>query len=194
MLAGKGFREVINLSGGIKAWDGRKAIGDLEQGLVLFSGKESPEETLAVAYSLEAGLREFYLEMKQKVKNEKARELFHKLSTIEAKHQQRVFEIYRMLTSTRMDEDEFAREKVFPAMEGGLTTQEYLAIYQPDMEVVMEIISFAMAIEAQALDLYQRAAERAEIDVSKKALVQIAEEERIHLELLGKLLEEGAAG
>ncbi len=42
--------------------------------------------------------------------------------------------------------------------EGGLTTQEYLAVYQPDIEVV-------------------------------KALIQIAEEERTHLELLSRLFE-----
>jgi len=189
MLAGKGFSEVINLSGGIKAWKGRKAIGEVEQGLALFSGKESPEETLVVAYSLEAGLRELYLEMMQAVKNGKIRELFEKLSVIEAKHQQRVYEAYRTLTGTRMSQDEFTREKVFPAMEGGLTTQEYLTIYQPDMEVMEEVVSLAMAIEAQALDLYQRAAERAENDDGKKVLIQIAEEERTHLELLGRLFE-----
>jgi rubrerythrin len=189
MLAGKGFSNVINLTGGIKAWNGRKAIGDLEQGMSLFSGKESPEETLVVAYSLEAGLRECYLEMMQTVKNEKVRALFEKLSAIEAKHQQRVYEAYRAMTGTRMDEEEFAREKVFPAMEGGLTTKEYLTIYQPDLEMPVEVISFAMAIEAQALDLYQRAAERAELEESKKALMQIAEEERTHLELLGGLME-----
>ena len=189
MLAGKGFSEVINLTGGIKAWNGRKAIGEVEQGLALFSGKESPEDILVAAYSLESGLRELYLEMRQAVKSEKIRGLFEKLSVIEAKHQQRVYETYRTLTGTRMNQDEFTREKVFPAMEGGLTTQEYLAIYQPDMEVEEEVISFAMAIEAQALDLYQRVAERAENDDSKKVLIQIAEEERTHLELLGRLFE-----
>ena len=42
---------------------------------------------------------------------------------------------------------------------------------------------------AQALDLYQRAAESAKTDDSKKALLQIAGEERTHLALLGKLFE-----
>ena len=88
-----------------------------------------------------------------------------------------------------MNQDEFTREKVFPAMEGGLTTREYLTIYQPDMEVMEEVVSLAMAIEAQALDLYRRAAERAENDDGKKVLIRIAEEECTHLELLGRLFE-----
>ena len=190
MLAGKGFDQVINMSGGIKAWNSEKAIGGEEQGLELFSGKETPEETLVVAYSLEAGLQEFYLTMAPKVKHEAARKLFEKLSTIEVKHQQRIFDEYVALTASSMTREEFAREKVMPAMEGGLTTEEYMALYKPDVEVVEEVISLAMAIEAQAFDLYQRAAQRAEKAASQKMLYQIAGEERAHLEQLGKLFDQ----
>jgi rubrerythrin len=74
-------------------------------------------------------------------------------------------------------------------MEGGLTTEEYLDLYQPDLEVVEEVISLAMAIEAQALDHYQRAADRAGFEDSRDALLQIANEESTHLAMLGKLFE-----
>lgn len=99
MLAGKGFKEVFNLSGGIKAWNSEKAFGPQELGLELFSAKESPEETLIVAYSLEEGLREFYLSMVPKVKNENARQLFEKLSLIEVKHQDRIYDEYKKIRS-----------------------------------------------------------------------------------------------
>ncbi len=190
MLAGKGFDQVINMSGGIKSWNSEKALGGEERGLELFTGQESPEESLVIAYSLEAGLQEFYLTMAPKVKHEAARKLFEKLSAIEVKHQQRIFEEYIALTAGSMSQSEFAREKVIPAMEGGLTTEEYMSIYKPDIEVVEEVISLAMAIEAQALDLYQRAAQRAEKAASQKVLNQIAGEERSHLEQLGKLFEQ----
>jgi rubrerythrin len=72
-------------------------------------------------------------------------------------------------------------------MEGGLTTQDYLGLYQPDLEVPEEVVSLAMAIEAQALDLYQRAADRAGTAENKNVLMQIANEERAHLEQLGSL-------
>ncbi|KPJ76846.1 MAG: sulfurtransferase [Deltaproteobacteria bacterium SG8_13] len=189
MLAAKGFKEVINLSGGIKAWRSEKAIGDQELGLDLFSGKESPEETLVVAYSLEEGLRDFYVSMASKVKDEKARRLFETLSTIEIKHQDRIFNEYQKVSGSSVSREEFANRIVNPAMEGGLTTDEYLKLYQPDLDVPAEVISLAMAIEAQALDLYQRAAERAGTEASKTALLQIANEERSHLEQLGKLFE-----
>jgi rhodanese-related sulfurtransferase/rubrerythrin len=187
VLAAKGFREVMNLSGGIKAWNSQKAVGPEDQGLSLFSGRESPEETLLTAYSLEEGLREFYLAMAGRVKADNARRLFEKLATIEVKHQDRIFNEYRRLSGAAVSREEFARNVVAPAMEGGLTTQDYLERYQPDLEVPEEVISLAMAIEAQALDLYQRAADRAGTGESGAVLSQIANEERAHLEQLGAL-------
>ena len=187
VLAAKGFKEVMNLSGGIKAWNSQKAVGPEDLGLSLFSGKESPEETLLAAYSLEEGLREFYLSMAVQVKAENARRLFDKLSAIEVKHQDRIFNEYRRISGAAVTREEFVEKMVAPAMEGGLTTQDYLRLYQPDLEVPEEVISLAMAIEAQALDLYQRAADRAGTVESQNVLTQIAAEERAHLEQLGSL-------
>jgi len=187
MLSGKGFQEVYNLSGGIKAWNSHKAVGPQDSGLNLFSGKESPQEMLIVAYSLEEGLREFYLSMAAKVNHESARRLFAKLSEIEVKHQDRIFAEYLKISGTSVSREEFVKKTVFLAMEGGLTTENYLELYQPDLEVAEEVISLAMAIEAQALDLYQRAADRAGTEESQNVLTQIAAEERAHLEQLGRL-------
>jgi rubrerythrin len=189
MLAGNGFKDVINMAGGIKAWNSNQAIGPEDLGLQLFTGRESPRETLVVAYSLEEGLREFYVSMIPKVKNENTRQLFEKLATIEIKHQERIFAEYCRITGTDVNRDEFEKEVVVPAMEGGLTTEQYLKLYHPDLEVVEEVISLAMAIEAQALDLYQRASEQASSEESRGTLMQIADEERAHLAQLGKLFE-----
>jgi rhodanese-related sulfurtransferase/rubrerythrin len=189
VLAAKGFKEVLNLSGGIKAWNSQKAVGPEDLGLNLFSGNESPEETLLTAYSLEEGLREFYWSMAAQVKAENARRLFDKLSAIEVKHQDRIFDEYRRISGAAVTREEFVKKRVAPAMEGGLTTQDYLQRYQVDLEVPEEVISLAMAIEAQALDLYQRAADRTGSEASKSVLTQIANEERAHLAQLGALFE-----
>jgi sulfur-carrier protein adenylyltransferase/sulfurtransferase len=188
VLAAKGFKEVFNLSGGIKAWSTQKAVGPEDLGMDLFSGSESLEETFIAAYSLEEGLRGFYLSMAPRVKSEDARRLFEKLSAIEAKHQDRIVAEFNKLTGAALTRDYFEKQLVAPAMEGGLTTEEYLALYQPNLEVPAEVISLAMAIEAQALDLYQRAAGRCATPESQEALIQIAKEERAHLEQLGKLM------
>ncbi|MFC1864139.1 ferritin family protein, partial [Thermodesulfobacteriota bacterium] len=55
-------------------------------------------------------------------------------------------------------------------------------------ESVSDIIDIAMSIEAQALDLYTRAADKVSDSQSKEQLIQIASEERAHLAMLGKLI------
>jgi len=189
VLASKGFREVLNLSGGIKAWNSHKAVGPEDLGLRLFSGNEPPEETLLTAYALEEGLREFYSSMAARVKAEGARRLFGRLSAIEVKHQDRIFNEYCRISATAPTREEFVKHVAASGMEGGLTTDEYLRLYQPDVEVAEEVVALAMAIEAQALDLYQRAADRAGSGEGRAVLLQIANEERAHLEQLGALFE-----
>ncbi len=189
MLAGKGFNGVYNLTGGFKAWKSERAIGAEDLGLDLFTGRESPEETLVVAYSMEEGLREFYLSMIPWVKSESARDLFDKLSAIEVKHQDRIFVEYRRMTGAAIDRDQFVKTVVTPAVEGGLTTGEYVRLYKPDLESVADIIGLAMAIEAQALDLYRRAADRSSNPQSRQMLMRIADEEQAHLAQLGELFD-----
>lgn len=188
MLAGKGFEDIYNLSGGIKAWNGETALLGQEKGLDLFTGNESTEETLLVAYSLEAGLRDYYLTMGKKVGSNDAKKLFQQLSEIETKHQERILEEYGRISDSSPTKQEFEERLVPGVMEGGMTTEEYSNLFHPDMESVADIIDIAMSIEAQALDLYIRAAERVSHAQSKEELIRIANEERAHLTLLGEMI------
>jgi len=190
MLAGKGFGNIYNLSGGIKGWHSETAVGGEELGLDLFSGEETPEETLAVAYSLEEGLRDFYLAMIPKVSDRDAKELFQKLSDIEVKHQDRIYDEYRTISDNPVSREAFEKTVVQPAVEGGLTNEEYADLFHPDWESAQDIIGLAMSIEAQAFDLYMRAADRSRNDESKKVLRQISDEERAHLSRLGRLMDQ----
>jgi rubrerythrin len=190
MLAGKGFENVMNMAGGIKAWDNPVAMGSEEQGLALFDGTESPENTLLIAYSLEAGLRDFYLSMTEKVQVVPVRNLFQKLSDIEVLHQDRLFDEYLLVSGEKVDRESFDNQALLATVEGGLTTDEYMSLFKPDLESPGDVISLAMSIEAQALDLYTRASERSADDRSKAVLQQIAQEERTHLEQLGLLFKD----
>jgi rubrerythrin len=189
MMAGKGFTRVYNLSGGIKAWNSEIAIGPPELGLDLFDGAESPEKTIIVGYGLEQGLREFYLAMQQKVVSEEAKKLFTMLADIEVLHQKQLVQLYGQVTGSSVSEDAFQAEMVQPAMEGGLTTEQYLERFQPNLESEMDILSLAISIEAQALDLYQRAAERTDKEDVRTVLRQIASEERAHIGRLAKYID-----
>ena len=189
MLAGRGFNKVYNLAGGIKAWDSPTAVGGEELGLALFSGKELPEEFLIVAYSLEQGLRDFYLSLLSDVDNADAKDLFRKLAGIEVVHMERVFNEYLAITKKELSREEFEKGILVKAIEGGLTTEEYIKLLNPNWETTRQIVACAMSIEAQALDLYQRASERSRNKENKEALGRIASEEQTHLKLLGDLME-----
>jgi rubrerythrin len=189
MLAGKGFTQVINVSGGIKAWEDPVAFGSEELGLDLLTGNESIEETLIIAYSLEAGLQDFYVTMIDKVDADEVKSLFRKLSDIEVIHQNRILKEYVLITGKEIDRDTFESEQVEKAVEGGLTTDEYIRLFKPDLNVLSDIVDLAMSIEAQALDLYTRVANRSTDERSRGALNKIAEEERVHLEQLAKLMD-----
>ena len=189
MLAGKGFKKVINMSGGIKAWDDPVAFGSEEQGLDLLTGDESIEETLIIAYSLEAGLRDFYFTMIDKVAADEVKSLFRKLSDIEVLHQNRILEEYVQITGKEIDRETFESERVGKVVEGGLTTDEYIRLFKPDWNTLSDIVDLAMSIEAQALDLYTRVANRCTDERSRDAMKKIAEEERAHLRQLAKLMD-----
>lgn len=189
MLSGKGFNKVINLAGGIKAWKGERAFFGEEKGLELFTGEESSDQTLITAYGLEMGLEEFYISMIDKVKSEDVKELFQKLSLIEVKHRERIYGEYIRISGKDVSQEEFMSGLVIPASEGGMSTEEYMQFFKTDLESYEAVIELAMSIEAQALDLYFRASERADNDESRKFLLQMADEERSHLVQLGQLIE-----
>jgi sulfur-carrier protein adenylyltransferase/sulfurtransferase len=189
-LSGKGFAKVYNLTGGIKAWKKEVAVGAEDTGLHLFTGVESPEDAVIIGFGLEMGLRDFYLSMQKKALRESTKTLFGKLADIEILHQQQLAEIYREINGITLTISEFAEKIVQPAMEGGLTTEEYLKLYDIDLDSELEVLGLALAIEAQALDLYLRAAERSDEGGTRKVLFEIAEEERSHMAKLSSYMDQ----
>jgi rhodanese-related sulfurtransferase/rubrerythrin len=188
-LSGRGFREVYNLAGGLKAWDGAAAFGPPETGLTDLSGSETEGDFLIWAYSQEKGLEEFYRTMGRQVASAEAAALFTTLADVEDKHQLRVFEMYRRFDPAR-DTIERFEAGIDPAtLEGGLTTEQYLDHYRPHLETPAEVVMLAMAIETQALDLYHRYADLAAGEQVRRAALALAAEERGHLRQLAALLD-----
>ena len=193
LLDGQGFGEIINVAGGFNSWTSETAFLGEEKGLALFDGVTSVESALSVAYALEAGLKMFYDTMAAKMENEPARQLFHQLSQIEVKHQDRIVEQYAAATGKAVTRASFESNQVSTVLEGGLTTEEYANLLMPSFDTLADIIELAMSIEAQALDLYLRASDKAQNEAGKQALIQIANEEKTHLARLGQLMEETVA-
>jgi len=188
-LAGQGFKEVYNLKGGIHAWQGLKAVGPAEAGMVFLRGDETPAEIIVLAYGMEEGLGSFYRTMASRGKDPELSDIFTKLSEIEELHKKRLFDIYLKLDPSVSDLETFESRIVSNVMEGGLTTEEFLEQNKPAMQTVPDILNIAMMIEAQALDLYLRYSDSSKADKTRTLLYDIAEEEKAHLATLGRLMD-----
>ncbi len=189
MMSGKGFKKIYNVAGGIKAWEAEKAVGSKDLGMALFVGKQTPEQVLEIAYSLEEGLRDFYQSMAKQAPKEQIESLFLKLAEIEVKHQEAIVAAYQGLGHPDVTAEDLSGMAAQKALEGGMTTREYLDLFSPDLSSAEDVIGLAMSIEAQALDLYLRVGADL-VDADARAIVlKIADEEKVHLASLGRLMD-----
>jgi rubrerythrin len=188
-LAGRGFEEVFNLKGGIAAWQGLKAFGPAEMGMTFLKGTETPQEVIVVAYGLEQGLADFYSRVSAMTDDRKAGEILERLIGIEEKHKDKLFSLYQGLESATHEKALFEERLASGVMEGGFTGEEFIEKNRPLLDTVENILSVAMMLEAQALDLYTRYAQRLGHAQSRSVLHDIAEDEKAHLAALGDLLE-----
>ena len=78
MLNGNNFEKIFNLAGGMKAWNGEAAVGPQDQGLSVFKKLSSAKQSLLVAYSMEQGLRDYYLTIMDRVADEKGQNFIQK--------------------------------------------------------------------------------------------------------------------
>jgi sulfur-carrier protein adenylyltransferase/sulfurtransferase len=187
-MAGQGFAKVYNLKGGIKAWEGEKAEGPVELHLDLVRGDETPAEMLRLAYSMEQGLGGFYREIKKGAQDAELSNVLETLASAEEKHKQYLLSRYNELESGKVDQKTF--EAQLPStytMEGGFDTQELLRQNRQFVESVPSLLDLSMMLETQALDLYLRFAGKIESASTKEVLYRISDEEKGHLQVLGRL-------
>jgi rubrerythrin len=188
-LTGQGFEEVYNLKGGIAAWQGVKAFGPAEMGMIPLKGNETPQEVIVLAYGMEQGLADFYARVLGMTQDSAVQKIIGKLVQIEEKHKDKLFALYQALEPTTQERTLFEKRIVSGVMEGGFTGEEFLEKNKPLLDTVENLLSLAMMLEAQALDLYTRYAQKVEDARSRSVLHDIAEEEKGHLATLGALVE-----
>lgn len=179
---------MYNLKEGIRGWQGLAAIGPPEMGLQDLRGDETAAEMAVIAYGLETGLRSFYLAMTSRAADPEAAEMFSRLAGYEALHREKVYALYAAETPGAEDRKSFEARADAENMEGGFTTDEFLAQHGPTVQTLPQILELALGIEAQALDLYLRMARTCTDSGAKRAAYQIGQEEKTHLAALGQML------
>jgi sulfur-carrier protein adenylyltransferase/sulfurtransferase len=188
-LAGKGFKEVYNMKGGINEWNGIEANGPIETGMTELKGDESIEEIIILAYGMENGLSIFYKKMIEIIDDREITDLLVTLSSFEDIHKQKLFSLYKTLNNSDSDEETFKSSVVSDVMESGFTVAEFIEKSRPAMDTAAGVLNIAMMLETQALDLYLRYSQETMDKNIKIVLQNIADEEKAHLEALGKLMD-----
>lgn len=193
LLSGQGFKEVYNLKGGIKSWEGHEASGPAETGMVLLTGQETSEEVIILAYGLETGLKDFYTRIGEITDDSEVSELLGNLVKIEDIHRQRLFDLYASLVPGPLDRNSLETAAGPGILEGGFETDTFMEQNRSAMQTSVGVLDVAMMLEIQAMDLYMRYADKSADDQAKQVFYDLSNEEKAHLKRLGELMNQKAA-
>lgn len=189
LLSGQGFADVRNILGGAMAWRGLTAAGPVSLGLVHFRGDESVGDILRLAYRMEGTLADLYERLAAGAADREVADLLGTLASMEQGHQRLVFDAYRLATSSGEDQVAFERGLAFDVLEGAVSADDFLAEHAEDLKTVFGVIDMAMAVEAQAMDLYLRARRLERDEPVRLLLADLAEAEKNHVTDLARVLE-----
>ena len=187
LMSGQGFRETYNILGGIMAWKNEYAVGPQTLGMTYFSGDETPLEILTLAYIMETNIGDFYSKMASSSRPELS-DTFKRLAKFEKGHKAKIFNMARDLDPSIRTHADMEKNPSVTAFEGGRSAEEFLEENREYLNTSKGAVEAAMMFEAQALDLYMRYSAKAGTSESIELLNRLAQEEKNHLKLLGKLM------
>lgn len=192
LLLTEGFDRVASMEGGITAWNGQTAAGDYREGLYLLEDRETPEELISLAWSLEEGSLMFYEKAEEIASDGAARELLLRLAGAEERHKSNIYDAYRMTVGE--DAPDFRADQTLRGiMEGGVQVEEALNFLKGEDRTVRDLIEVSMEMETNALDLYIKMLRQIERSDVREIFALLIKEEKHHLSMLGKLLDERVA-
>jgi sulfur-carrier protein adenylyltransferase/sulfurtransferase len=192
LLMSLGFKNVFNLTGGIQAWENRTATGPVELHLDLIRGDESPEEIIRLTYRFEEGLKIFHENFRSKTDDPELINLLDGLIKAEESHEKTLLTLWESLApesrASAPGSNDFSDIKT-RLMEGGIDIDDFMRENLPFLCDVRGYLDISMMIETQAFDLYLRMAKSSQNEVTQSILHSIGNEEKAHLQLLGKYLD-----
>ncbi|MDO9109187.1 MAG: ferritin family protein, partial [Desulfatirhabdiaceae bacterium] len=168
------------------------ATGPREFHLDFIKGDESPEEIILLAYRMEEGLKKYHETVLAKTDDAALSALLTSLIKAEESHEKTLLELQKSLASPSQEAppDDISKfsDTGIRLMEGGIDMNAFMKQNQPFLNDVDGYLDLAMMIETQALDLYLRMAAGSQNELTRKILLRIGNEEKAHLNLLGKYL------
>lgn len=154
----------------------------------MITGEETAQEIIAISYGLEDGLQKFYAACADRAIEAEVGQLLSKLAEIEVRHREKLFDAYLAVESDPVDRKTFEADIDAEMTEGGFSVKELLERSRSEFNSSAAVLNFAMMLEAQAMDLYMRYADKCKESAVKTILFKMAEEEKAHLKSLGNLM------
>jgi sulfur-carrier protein adenylyltransferase/sulfurtransferase len=188
-LASRGFQEVYNLAGGIKAWRGETVASPVGWHLPLLEANGGFERLARLARQLEEGLGRLYADLAERAEDKKVAALLTELAGWEVGHEKRVTEL---AVQAGVPESALEVEATARVIEGGFDPEAFVADNAEQLGSRRGILELAMMVEAHALDLYLLFAQAVKDEAARSLLYAVADEEKGHLARLGLLMEETA--
>ena len=195
LLQGQGFGGVANMVGGMSAWNGDHAFGPVDLGMDAFTGRETPAQVVLAAFAMESQLQSFYVLRADLAETEERIELFMELAGYEDRHKDMLHTLYGKITGETPVYDAFeamALDGSSGLGEGGVDLSAFLEAHADAFDGDQGVLHFAAMVEAQALDYYLRCAARAEDGDTRATLELLAREEKAHLKVLGRHMDQFA--
>ena len=192
-LLNQGFKDVYNLTGGIKAWKGTTLAGPSELRLDIIRGDESPSRIAAIAYGMEDALQFFYKQTAENTDDSSMKKLFGRLADMEEGHKRLLKDIVLLLGAKTEFGGEKTLEKTGPPegiLEGGSPAADFMEQNAQYLTTPEDVLSVAMMLETQGLDLYLRFAYKVENEETRDVLLKLADEEKDHLSALGCMMDD----
>lgn len=190
LLLQQGFKKIYHLQGGIEAWEAPTALGPVDFHLGFIRGDETLAEIVTLAYGMEEGLKRFHESMRSRTEDQGLIDLLNHLVKAEEGHERALIELYSGMSAQEEKFEEMPSAAEAGLMEGGYAIEQFMKENEPFMQNVVGYLNLAMMIETQALDLYLRMAAWSKDKTVKQALLRIGDEEKAHLALLGRMLDE----
>ena len=159
-------------------------------GMTLLKGDAPAADIIRMAYGMEEAIRQFYTFNATSTDDLDVAALLEQLADFETTHKDRLFDLYQAIEDIPVDRQHFEADVVANFIEGGFSTDEFNAQNRSALSTPTDLLSLAMMLEAQAMDLYRRHAGLRTDPEGKTILNQIADEEKAHLCALGDLLEQ----
>lgn len=176
-LLAEDFSHIYNMSGGIVAYDGKKAVGDVDFGLEFFVSGDFAN-VFRMGYAMEDGLQQLYLVLQEECGDSEVKSLLERLAKFEEGHKAMLKDLFPDVAIDENDSPE--------TLEGGFSKQQILDHFSSGSASQEDILQLGIMLETQAFDLYNRLATKENDPESKDFFKLMANEERHHIIFLSK--------